>query len=123
MKDGTHANIVPIPVPILPMTVDPTDSSDNEAILESALQQEISGIPMVLPILPSGLQEVTDSGEGVLSSVPPACPVDHSTIGKELMNSVISCNIDQLFTMLFTNSKFYLDFQVSRKTCGTGLSY
>lgn len=36
--------------------------------------------------------------------------------GKMVMNEVFPMHIDQLFTLLFTNSKFYLDFHASRKT-------
>ncbi|CAL8111389.1 unnamed protein product [Orchesella dallaii] len=112
MKD---ANLVPLPVP-LPMTVDPSDSSDTEAVLESEFRKELSPISVIVPV-PSHISEGIDSGsESVVSTVPPVCPVDHSN-GKETLNTVIPCNIDQLFTMLFTNSKFYLDFQLSRKTC------
>jgi hypothetical protein len=32
------------------------------------------------------------------------------------MNEVVPIHIDQLFTLLFTSSKFYLDFHASRKT-------
>lgn len=32
------------------------------------------------------------------------------------MNETISLHVDQLFTLLFTSSKFYLDFHASRKT-------
>lgn len=106
------SQIVPLPVPILPPAVElePSDSSDTDAILDSDLHSEI---PLVVP----GVLEV-DSGESSgLPVVPPVCPVDH-TIGKEMLNAVIPCDIDQLFTMLFTSSKFYLDFQLSRKTFG-----
>lgn len=32
------------------------------------------------------------------------------------MSEVVPIHIDQLFTLLFTSSKFYLDFHASRKT-------
>lgn len=32
------------------------------------------------------------------------------------MNEVVPIHIDQLFTLLFTSSKFYLDFHAARKT-------
>lgn len=32
------------------------------------------------------------------------------------MNEILPIHIDQLFTLLFTSSKFYLDFHASRKT-------
>lgn len=90
------------------MTADPSDSSDAEAVLETDRRKEVPGAPL------SGLPpEIIDAVE----SVTPLCPIDH-TKGKELMNSVIPCNIDQLFTMLFTNSTFYFDFQAKRKTTG-----
>ena len=38
--------------------------------------------------------------------------------GKELMNEVFSTDPDNLFTMLFTNSKFFLDFHDERKSFG-----
>jgi len=36
--------------------------------------------------------------------------------GRELTNEVYPINVDQLFTLLFTNSKFYRDFHANRKT-------
>ncbi|KAF5270412.1 hypothetical protein FQR65_LT05600 [Abscondita terminalis] len=36
--------------------------------------------------------------------------------GKEMFNEIITMHIDQLFTLLFTSSKFFLDFHASRKT-------
>lgn len=46
------------------------------------------------------------------------CPVVHSAAGKELINTNIPCNIDQLFSMLFTESAFSLLFQGHRKITG-----
>lgn len=94
-----------------------SDSSDTEAIVESELRKEIPSLPIVIPVLDRALDVVESGGESAIPIAPPVCPVDH-TNGKEMLNSVIPCNIDQLFTMLFTNSKFYLDFQLSRKTFG-----
>ena len=42
----------------------------------------------------------------------------NSVEGRELANEVYPMNVDQLFTLLFTNSKFYLDFHANRKTFG-----
>lgn len=42
------------------------------------------------------------------------CTSSHE--GKQLMNEVVPIHIDQLFTLLFTSSKFYLDFHAARKT-------
>ena len=41
-----------------------------------------------------------------------------SVEGRELVNEVYPVSVDQLFTLLFTNSKFYLDFHANRKTFG-----
>ena len=38
--------------------------------------------------------------------------------GREMTNEVYPINVDQLFTLLFTNSKFYRDFHANRKTFG-----
>ena len=38
--------------------------------------------------------------------------------GRELVNEAYPISVDQLFTLLFTNSKFYLDFHANRKTFG-----
>lgn len=43
-----------------------------------------------------------------------ACTTPHE--GKVLLNEVFPIHIDQLFTLLFTNSKFFLDFHASRRT-------
>ena len=40
----------------------------------------------------------------------------NSVEGRELANEVYPMNVDQLFTLLFTNSKFYMDFHANRKT-------
>ncbi|CAG7729719.1 unnamed protein product [Allacma fusca] len=45
----------------------------------------------------------------------PLCPVLHSE-GREVVNAVIPTDVDTLFTMLFTSSKFFLDFHTLRKT-------
>lgn len=42
------------------------------------------------------------------------CTVTHE--GKNLLDVVVPIHIDQLFTLLFTSSKFYLDFHAARKT-------
>ncbi|KAK5650618.1 hypothetical protein RI129_001647 [Pyrocoelia pectoralis] len=48
--------------------------------------------------------------------VPPKviCSATHD--GKELLNEIITMHIDQLFTLLFTSSKFILDFHAFRRT-------
>jgi len=40
----------------------------------------------------------------------------HTQEGRELLNEVYPISVDQLFTLLFTNSKFYRDLHANRKT-------
>lgn len=42
------------------------------------------------------------------------CTASHE--GRPLLDEVYAIHINQLFTLLFTSSKFYLDFHASRKT-------
>ena len=42
----------------------------------------------------------------------------NSVEGRVLANEVYPMSVDQLFTLLFTNSKFYMDFHANRKTFG-----
>ena len=44
----------------------------------------------------------------------PVCTALHE--GRQLINEVYPLHVDQLFTLLFTSSKFFLDFHASRKT-------
>ncbi|KAL3280124.1 hypothetical protein HHI36_017629 [Cryptolaemus montrouzieri] len=43
-----------------------------------------------------------------------SCTCAHE--GRQLLNEILPLHVDQLFTLLFTNSKFFLDFHASRKT-------
>jgi hypothetical protein len=36
--------------------------------------------------------------------------------GREMLTKTLCINIDELFTLLFTNSKFFYDFQAERNT-------
>lgn len=38
--------------------------------------------------------------------------------GRQVNKATLPIHIDQLFTLLFTNSKFFLDFHTARKTTG-----
>lgn len=43
--------------------------------------------------------------------------------GKEMVDETFPVDVDNAFTMLFTNSKFFMDFQKERKSTGeTGKS-
>jgi len=90
----------------------PTDMSDNS---ESETQQ-------VQLVKPRG------SKAGIVLNSPSVRPGIVSTdiltyeawrqtkVAKEVLNTNFTLNIDDLFTLLFTNSKFFYDFQAERKT-------
>lgn len=44
------------------------------------------------------------------------CAAPHE--GRQISKASFPIHVDQLFTLLFTNSKFFLDFQTARKTTG-----
>jgi len=63
----------------------------------------------------------TDMSDTTESDVEKNCKFEKSSCtsiheGRQVMNEVIPMHIDQLFTLLFTSSKFFLDFHASRKT-------
>lgn len=48
------------------------------------------------------------------------CPALHE--GREMLSMVMPMSVDDLFTLLFTNSSFYIDFiQTTRKCTGFNL--
>lgn len=50
------------------------------------------------------------------------CPVMHE--GREMVNMTMPMSVDELFTLLFTNSSFYIDFiQTTRKCTGFIISF
>ncbi|KAG5861896.1 hypothetical protein JTB14_007495 [Gonioctena quinquepunctata] len=66
--------------------------------------------------IPTDATDNTDS-EGdkpIKSDTNIQCTSAHD--GRVVMNEVFPIHIDQLFTLLFTSSKFYLNFHASRKT-------
>ncbi|CAG9771072.1 unnamed protein product [Ceutorhynchus assimilis] len=79
-----------------------TSSSPNLTVNTSKLHTENSDSESDKPI----------SMKGDLTQV--ECTESHD--GRLLMDEVYPIHIDQLFTLLFTSSKFYLDFHASRKT-------
>lgn len=62
--------------------------------------------------LPTDLSDTTEF-EGDSSECP--CPAP-SHEGKEMLNLVLSMSVDQLFSLLFTGSRFFHDLLTSRKT-------
>ncbi|XP_031334333.1 protein Aster-B-like isoform X3 [Photinus pyralis] len=65
--------------------------------------------------LPTDMSDTTESDVEKTSKFEKAtCSASHD--GKELLNEIISMHIDQVFTLLFTSSKFFLDFHAFRRT-------
>ncbi|KAJ8970115.1 hypothetical protein NQ317_000569 [Molorchus minor] len=56
----------------------------------------------------------SDINPYTLADINVRCTSSHE--GRQLLNEVVPIHIDQLFTLLFTSSKFYLDFHAARKT-------
>lgn len=42
------------------------------------------------------------------------CTSQHE--GRQMLRVILPVSVDQLFTLLFTNSKFFVDFHVSRNS-------
>ncbi|XP_072390638.1 protein Aster-B isoform X2 [Diabrotica undecimpunctata] len=63
--------------------------------------------------------DATDNSESevekpIKNDVKATCTSSHE--GRQMWNEVFPIHVDQLFTLLFTSSKFYLDFHAARKT-------
>ncbi|KAL6440711.1 hypothetical protein ACFW04_003283 [Cataglyphis niger] len=80
----------PIPIPKPEPVLDPTDLSDT-----TESEAEKHGLKM-----------------NIRSTM--VCSSLHE--GRQLNKASLPIHIDQLFTLLFTNSKFFLDFHTARKT-------
>ncbi|XP_071454915.1 protein Aster-B-like [Hetaerina americana] len=73
--------------------------------------------------LPSDMSDTTESeaeknireGQDERTGHMPRCTSPHE--GRQLVNVILPIPVDQLFTLLFTTSKFYLDFHAQRRTC------
>lgn len=66
---------------------------------------------------PTDLSDTTESDvekQTVKLPIHAVCTSPHE--GRQLVNTTLPIHIDQLFTLLFTNSKFFLDFHSARKT-------
>lgn len=68
--------------------------------------------------VPPPYSDTTESeDERYMSDEAVQCPVLHE--GREMLNMVMPMSVDELFTLLFTNSSFYIDFiQTTRKCTG-----
>ncbi|XP_043276592.1 protein Aster-B [Venturia canescens] len=72
-----------------------------------------------VPLDPTDLSDTTESeaeknAVRIGGRVPTTCTALHE--GRQLTKITLPIHIDQLFTLLFTNSKFFLDFYTARKT-------
>nr|XP_012149577.1 PREDICTED: GRAM domain-containing protein 1B-like isoform X3 [Megachile rotundata] len=89
-----------------------------DAIIES--KPEVHHLPRSNPIIDAtDLSDTTESEaekHALKSSVRGNIVCTSLHEGRQINQAIFPVHIDQLFTLLFTNSKFYLDFQTARKT-------
>ncbi|XP_066997865.1 protein Aster-B isoform X2 [Anabrus simplex] len=118
-----------------------TEAMEHLALEEPALQEETVEMPPVITVqmpsmIPENAEELHPSNSRILSAenlptdmsdtsdsdgekLPvkgeiPICTSSHD--GRELKRVTLPIHIDQLFTLLFTSSKFLLDFHSLRRT-------
>lgn len=71
--------------------------------------------------IPPPYSETTESeDERYANDEAVQCPVLHE--GREMVNMVMPMSVDELFTLLFTNSTFYIDFITTTRKC-TGIHF
>ncbi|XP_024886810.1 GRAM domain-containing protein 1B-like isoform X1 [Temnothorax curvispinosus] len=100
-------------------TADPVPAEPS-SITEPQVQPPAPSIPKPEPVLdPTDLSDTTESEAekhalkmNIRSTM--VCTSLHE--GRQVNKATLPIYIDQLFTLLFTNSKFFLDFHTSRKT-------
>lgn len=108
---------LPTSIAITPTTpISPLEETKSQLSMEPSSLGDLSGssdsepeAELIGPLM--GKEELIPISEM------PVCPTDHSQ-WKEIVNTVIPCDVDALFTMLFTNSKFFMDLHTARKTFG-----
>ncbi|XP_029170647.1 protein Aster-B-like isoform X1 [Nylanderia fulva] len=98
--------------------MDPTPVEQSGA--ESPIQQPVPPISKPDPVPdPTDLSDTTESEaekHGLKMSIRSTTVCTSLHEGRQLNKSTLPIHIDQLFTLLFTNSKFFLDFHTARKT-------
>ena len=94
-------------------TTDASDTTESDADVETS-----TAAPIAIVAKKASVKSVTDGSVRLAPIENLVCPIPH-TEGREVVNSVIPTDVDTLFTMLFTNSKFFLDLHTARKTFGT----
>ncbi len=79
---------------------------------------DAAGTSVVDADVPPPYSDTTESeDERYMSDETIQCPLPHE--GREMVNMAMPMSVDELFTLLFTNSSFYIDFiQTTRKCTG-----
>ncbi|KAK9711679.1 GRAM domain-containing protein 1B-like [Popillia japonica] len=102
---ASNTDMIEVPVDERP-EVETKEFSNTQDEENSPITNNISAMP------PTDLSDSSESDPEKIRS--PICTALHE--GKQLINEVYPLHVDQLFTLLFTSSKFFLDFHASRKT-------
>ncbi|XP_025830543.1 GRAM domain-containing protein 1B isoform X2 [Agrilus planipennis] len=100
-----------------PTSVEDDKKDANSVDIPQTLELQTNGKPtQVVPEvnLPTDMSDSSDSDDKNKFICDPKCSVPHE--GRTMFNEVMPIHVDQLFTLLFTSSKFFLDFHASRKT-------
>nr|XP_037278719.1 protein Aster-B-like isoform X5 [Rhipicephalus microplus] len=85
----------------LPNEEEDEDEASGPEMFASAREAQHSEMPT----------DVSDSSD---TAEPPECPSTHE--GRQILNLTLPMSVDQLFTLLFTGSRFFHDLLTSRKT-------
>nr|XP_037278717.1 protein Aster-A-like isoform X3 [Rhipicephalus microplus] len=91
----------PSPFEELPNEEEDEDEASGPEMFASAREAQHSEMPT----------DVSDSSD---TAEPPECPSTHE--GRQILNLTLPMSVDQLFTLLFTGSRFFHDLLTSRKT-------
>ncbi|XP_049820316.1 protein Aster-B-like isoform X2 [Aethina tumida] len=101
--------------------------SENEGVTEGVIDPDVmedleekpsniepSKAPSECSHIPTDRSETESDQEKSKTGAKSKCTSKHG--GRQLVKETMPIHLDQLFTLLFTSSKFYLDFHASRKT-------
>ncbi|XP_037516329.1 protein Aster-B isoform X4 [Rhipicephalus sanguineus] len=95
-----------------PQPPSPFEELPNE---EDDEDEEASGPEMFASAREAQHSEMpTDVSDSSDTAEPPECPSTHE--GRQILNLTLPMSVDQLFTLLFTGSRFFHDLLTSRKT-------
>ncbi|CAH0553389.1 unnamed protein product [Brassicogethes aeneus] len=94
------------------------ESCITESLLDSEAMDETEEKPNIMSNVNPKYSDRSDTESDVDKPIKPEikvkCTSTHA--GRQLASAVLPVHIDQLFTLLFTSSKFFLDFHAMRKT-------